>query len=122
MTNCKYITKNGRCGLKDSYAYRHGCFGEDMCRCREPMTNADRIRNMSDDELAEFLDQIAYARETPWSKPFYEKFCKSCPEPEYTLDDGRELRLHECDFKDGVCPHGGDIVWWLQQPAEEAQK
>lgn len=55
MTNCKYITKNGRCGLKGSYAYRHGCFGEDMCRCREPMTNADRIRSMSDEELAEFL-------------------------------------------------------------------
>ena len=52
MTNCKYITKNGRCGLKGSYAYRHGCFGEDMCRCREPMANADRIRAMSDEELA----------------------------------------------------------------------
>ena len=51
MTNCKYITKNGRCGLKGSYAYRHGCFGEDMCRCREPMTNADRIRAMTDEEL-----------------------------------------------------------------------
>ena len=36
MTNCKYITKNGRCGLKGSYAYQHGCFGEDSCRCREP--------------------------------------------------------------------------------------
>ena len=60
MTNCKYITKNGRCGLKGSYAYRHGCFGEDMCRCREPMTNADRIRSMSDEELAKFLFQVGY--------------------------------------------------------------
>ena len=59
MTNCKYITKNGRCGLKGSYAYRHGCFGEDMCRCREPMTNADRIRSMTDEELAEFLIDLA---------------------------------------------------------------
>ena len=58
MTNCKYITKNGRCGLKGSYAYRHGCFGEDMCRCREPMTNADRIRTMSDEELVEFIKHI----------------------------------------------------------------
>lgn len=55
MTNCKYITKNGRCGLKDSYAYRHSCFGEDMCRCREPMTNADLIRSMSDEEMAEWV-------------------------------------------------------------------
>lgn len=59
MTNCKYITKNGRCGLKGSYAYRHGCIGEDMCRCREPMTNADRIRAMSDEELATFISEIA---------------------------------------------------------------
>lgn len=58
MTNCKYITKNGRCGLKDSYAYRHGCFGEDMCKCREPMTNADRIRAMCDEELKEFICSI----------------------------------------------------------------
>ena len=57
MTNCKYITKNGRCGLKNSYAYRHGCFGEDMCKCREPMTNADRIRAMSDEELCNWLFQ-----------------------------------------------------------------
>ena len=55
MTNCKYITKNGRCGLKGSYAYRHGCFGEDMCRCREPMTNADRIRAVTDEELAQWM-------------------------------------------------------------------
>ena len=58
MTNCKYITKNGRCGLKGSYAYRHGCFGEDMCRCREPMANADRIRAMSDEELNELFHEI----------------------------------------------------------------
>ena len=83
-------------------------------------TNDDRINSMTIEEKADFLSKIAYARETPWSKPFEEKFCKSCPEPEYTLDDGRKLRLHECDFKDGVCPHGGDIVWWLKQPEEEA--
>ena len=31
-----------------------------MCRCREPMTNADRIRSMSDEELADFLFQVGY--------------------------------------------------------------
>ena len=78
MTNCKYITKNGRCGLKGSYAYRHGCFGEDMCRCREPMTNADRIRAMSDEELAELID-----RETDSCAPTGDcekmhRYCKAC--------------------------------------------
>lgn len=84
-----------------------------------PLTNADRLNAMSIEDKAQFLYSIAYARETPWSKPFYEKFCKDCPAPEYTLDDGRKLCLHECEFKDGKCPHGTDIVWWLQQPAEE---
>lgn len=60
MTNCKYITKNGICGLKGSDAYQHGCFGEDRCRCREPMTNADRIRAMSDEELDDFLQKVMY--------------------------------------------------------------
>ena len=81
-------------------------------------TNADRLDAMSIEEKAQFLHSIAYNRETPWSKPFYEKFCKDCPAPEYTLDDGRKLCLHECDFKDGKCPHGTDIVWWLQQPSK----
>jgi len=89
------------------------------CVDHKPMTNADRLDAMSIKEKAEFLYSIAYAGETPWSKPFYEKFCDQCPAPEYTLDGGRKLNLHECEFKDGKCPHGGDIVWWLQQPAEE---
>ena len=120
MTNCKYITKNGRCGLKGSYAYRHGCFGEDMCRCREPMTNADRIRAMSDEELAEFLSRIAYGRETSWSGQFAKKFCSSCPTTEYKSECYlKPMHLHECDFTDGKCPYGNEIVWWLQQPEEE---
>lgn len=120
MTNCKYLTKNGRCGLKGSYAYRHGCFGADMCGCRKPMTNADRIRAISYEELAEFLSSIAYGRETPWSEPFDEKFCKSCPTTTCTVEGYHHpMDLHECDFTDGKCPHGSDIVWWLQQPTED---
>ena len=89
MTNCKYITKNGRCGLKGSYAYRHGCFGEDMCRCREPMTNAQRIRAMSDEEMAEFISSIP--------------MCVGKDE-----DVNCEIDVcNECFLK------------WLQQPAEE---
>ena len=52
---CKYETSNGRCGLKDCYAYRHKCYTEEFCKCHQPQTNADRIRSMSDEELAEFL-------------------------------------------------------------------
>ena len=74
MTNCKYITKNGRCGLKGSYAYRHGCFGEDMCRCRVPMTNADHIRSMADEELVDVLREFA-------TKPMQGSFLKWLQQP-----------------------------------------
>ena len=32
---------------------------EPCCRCNSRHTNADRIRNMSDEELAEFIEQIS---------------------------------------------------------------
>ena len=32
---------------------------EPCCRCDSRQTNADRIRNMSDEELAEFIEQIS---------------------------------------------------------------
>ena len=92
MTNCKYITKNGRCGLKGSYAYRHGCFGEDMCRCREPMTNAQRIRAMSDEELVEFIKHIKVRA----------AFCKA---------------VKDNDAFEALCS-----AEWLQQTAEDVGK
>lgn len=88
-------------------------------RTDETLSNGERIRRMTDEELAEFLSRIAYAGKEPWSEPFARLFCDQCPEPEYTLGDGRKLRLHECDFSDGKCPHGNDIIWWLNQQAAE---
>ena len=81
-------------------------------------TNADRIRAMSDEELACFIKKLAYNREPPWGDLFQETFCKGCPAQEYTMENGQKMRLRECDFADGECPHGSDIAWWLQQPAE----
>lgn len=87
----------------------------------KPKTNADRIRAMSDEELAKFLCSLAFARETPWSDPFVEKFCKNCPTVKAIIEGfDKEMELSECDFVDGECPHGDDVVWWLQQPAEGA--
>jgi len=84
-----------------------------------PLTNADHIRAMSDEDLAEFLSSIAYGRETPWSEPFARKLCDRCLTVHGTYESGIEDDFHECDFVDGKCPHGSDIAWWLQQPAEE---
>ena len=83
------------------------------------MTNIERIRAMSAEELANLLADMAYSGKGPWEEPFERLFCEACPAPEYTLDDGRKLALHECDFEGCECPHGRDIVWWLGQPVEE---
>lgn len=94
---------------------------EDMIRdcqyfCQK--TNADVIRAMTEEELADFLISVAYARNTPWCEPFARKFCDSCPTVEGLLN-GKTMSFHECEFADGKCPHGSDIIWWLQQPVEE---
>lgn len=97
-----------------------GCPVETPKDSRNIVTNADRIRGMSDDELAELLSQIAYAMYTPWSEPFSRTCCDSCPVTTVKLEGYcHEIDLHECDFTDGKCPHGGDIVYWLRQPAKE---
>ncbi len=79
------------------------------------ISNADRIRSMSDEELAVWISDIAYAGKTPWDSQFARKFCDSCPRIKGTLPDGKTIDLYECDFVDGKCPHGSDIAWWLEQ-------
>lgn len=79
---------------------RRGCHKN----CFEPreMTNADRIRAMSDEELAAFLDDLTC-------------LCVDCNDhdgvnencPIYKQDCGRY-----CEPK--------DLMDWLQQPAEES--
>ena len=87
--------------------------------CEVPVTNADLLCAMTIEEKAEFLSSIAYAGRTPWSEPFAEKFCKSCPTTTCTIEEySHPMELNECDFTDGKCPHGSDIVWWLKQPVE----
>ena len=87
------------------------------------MTNSDRINAMTIEEKAEFLSSIAYGRETPWCEQFAEKFCKSCQTTTCIVEGYHHpMDLHECDFTDGKCPHGEDIVWWLQQPCGEEDK
>ena len=101
-----------------------GCWTDGKCRytgeCKgKIVTNADRIRAMGDEELAELLSQTAYAGETPWCEPFARKFCDNCPTVEGTIKEtGETMEFNECDFADSKCPHGSDIVWWLGQPAE----
>lgn len=62
----------------------------------EIITNADRIRDMSDEELSEFISRIEIG---DFGQQVYGKtFCDMC-KGQYECDDCR--------------------LWWLQQPAEE---
>ena len=82
-------------------------------------TNADRIRAMNDRDLAAFLSGVCYGREEPWERAFKELCCDSCPVVEATSEDGRHYSLRECDFVDGVCPHGDSVLWWLVRQRQE---
>ena len=89
-----------------------------------PPTNADRIRSMNDDQLRDFLEDVANnGIEAIWSKEFSTKFCDSCPTITAKLEGyDREMDFHECEFADGKCPHGNELDWWLRQTAEEVKK
>lgn len=69
MSECRFKTKNGRCGLKGCYAYRHNCYGLDMCKCWEQKTNADRIRATSDEELIRFQASLIKTLGCPPNNP-----------------------------------------------------
>ncbi len=70
--------------------------------------------------LANFISRCAYIGENVWANSFSNKFCKKCPTTHCIFEDGTEDDFHECDFRDGICPHGSDIEWWLNQESEEA--
>lgn len=112
----KRLWENGWCNV----ACRYCTFTQESACEHNKQTNADRIRAMSDEELADFLCSIAYARNTPWSELFATKFCRRCPTVEGTIKEtGETLDFNECDFVDGKCPHGSDTVWWLRQPVKD---
>lgn len=64
-------------------------------------TNANRIRAMTDKELADFLHEVGVA-EPPWDKAFSREFCDDCRICENTLG-----------FIN--CPHGRPVDWWMGQ-------
>ena len=65
----------------------------------KPYSNADRIRNMTNEELVVFLDEFSSR-------------CIVCAE--YEANESCPI------YKDGYYCRPKDIMEWLQQPAEEA--
>lgn len=98
---CKYEGTGiwaGRCqGTKEV----DPCPGYDKCERYKPdyKTNADRIRAMSDEELAKHLVDIVW-------------YCHFCTE-HWRIDNEPLMRVEKCDKK---CAE--NCLKWLQQPAE----
>ena len=57
MSECKHRRQDGVCLRDLEYVYKGFCV-DGPCTEFEPQTNADRIRAMTDEELAEFLDDV----------------------------------------------------------------
>ena len=91
---CVYFEKDGKCRkFSDNTAISYCVMGP----CPEQkLSNADRIRDMSDEELAEFISRIEIGDFGP--QVYGKTFCDMC-KGQYECDDCR--------------------LWWLQQPAEE---
>lgn len=71
---------------------------EPCCRCDSKQTNADRIRNMSDEELAEWIHNMCEFEKD--EEPY-----RSI----YNLDTEKEEEIHDSY---------GDLLNWLQSEAE----
>lgn len=88
MSNCKLCLADCAFSGKD--------MKKGTCKGYIPMTNSDRIRAMSDEELSEFISRIEIGDFGP--QVYGKTFCDMC-KGQYECDDCR--------------------LWWLQQPAEE---
>lgn len=69
------------------------------------MTNSEKLRQMTDEELAKFLRQIERSPDGPWQEDFIDHVCSDC---------GIQ-HLQVCDH----CPEGDELMWWLKQEVSE---
>lgn len=69
----------------------------------EIVTNADRIRAMSDEELARKINQLAEGERII-------RYCRELPECDADLETDTLIPLERCE----QC-----VLHWLRQPAEE---
>ena len=102
MNTCDKCIKHDICGIREAFG-AVGCVDDFQPK---PMTNADKIRNMSDEELAKVFVEID---EDYICNVFCKNICK--------------LRNNSCPviFKDEVCPISTEdcISGWLQSEVSD---
>ena len=80
---------------------------EIVVKCGEfkaPETNADRIRSMNDEELADFINRCMSEDSAP-------HICRNLPECDEDVEKDTLIPLERCK----QC-----LLYWLRQPAEES--
>ena len=80
MSECKHRKPNGVCVIDIEVVYRGYCV-DGPCSCFEPKTNADKVRAMTDEELAEFCSRAGNAYPCPPGKKWphaCEAGCGNC--------------------------------------------
>ena len=92
MVKCKF-EHGGYCCNRGSMEYMDKC--KKPCDTIEPITNADRIRAMNDEELAAFIEGES------WMCGTYNS-CYECP-------------MHKMQ---GLC---FSVLEWLKQPAKDGE-
>ncbi len=98
MANCRY------CGTECPEQGEHDHFFDCALYTERKPTNGERIRAMSDEELAEFINDC-----TCDNGP---RFCKDLPECDADLEEGTLIPLERCM---------GCLLAWLMQPAQEEE-
>ena len=91
--------------------------GEHGCTDFAPCTNADRIRSMTDEELAEFIRSMVDESNS------HNVACYGCINygTHHSDPANKGTYLYECDGceNEGI---GLDVLMWLQQPAEKTKE
>ena len=98
MVKCKF-EHGGYCCNCGAMQYMDKC--EKPCDTIIPVTNADRIRSMSDEELAVWLVEKTMYQESAFSSPSYLNFLTES-------DDTKESAIK-------------GTVEWLKQPAKDGE-
>lgn len=94
----RFCKRASRCKNKD-WCARDFNPKSDMPECFEPMTNGDRIRSMTDAQLAEFL---ALVMDKCWRAGRYEECDEDCP-------------LYECCYEQS----SDNVEEWLKQEVQD---
>lgn len=94
------------------------------------MTNFDKIKNMTENELAAWLAKRAMYDGSPWDTSFAERFCHNCPSiTRYCPEVDRMKEFSWCELHDGQCKFFPEITdflrdediieMWLKQEAKQ---